>query len=241
MVGVTETAYENGLAQNVLLATNSAVPGQNEFVVRALKTSRPTTDGRPRRRAPRPDRIGEELEERFPGVDMQVSLAYAQNKYGPFGFALGRPRAGEQCLYAWQRIERGERPIELRGRLGLRPAPALRERPHGNRAPAHRLRLHLRRLQPRRRLEPARRAAAALTDPRRDDAPIYPAPPRGTFDDAFPPRAERARARRGRRARRAPAGAGEIEVPGGERAAAGLPDGARAGARAAPETHRRPP
>ena len=27
VVGVTETAYENGLAQNVLLATNSAVPG----------------------------------------------------------------------------------------------------------------------------------------------------------------------------------------------------------------------
>ncbi len=112
VIGVTQTAYENGLEQNVLLATNSAVPGQNEFTVRALKDepadNQTVVLGEERLQ---PERIGEELEERFPGVDMQVSLAYVQNKYGPFGFAIGQPRPGEQCLYAWQRIERGERPI----------------------------------------------------------------------------------------------------------------------------------
>jgi len=226
VVGVTETAYENGLAQNVLLATNSAVPGQNEFAIRALKDE-PTDNqtvvlGEERLR---PDRIGEELEERFPGVDMQVSLAYAQNKYGPFGFAVGRPRAGEQCLYAWQRIERGERPIlsfeggSVSVRLRLcesgRTATELLRTAYGYTFVGYSRAVGW---NPLGEPPPPSPTLGATS------APIYPAPPRGTFDDAFPPRAERARAapRPARPVVRRPAPA-EIEAPAASEPLPGYP------------------
>ena len=204
VIGVTQTAYENGLEQNVLLATNSAVPGQNEFTVRALKDepadNQTVVLGEERLQ---PERIGEELEERFPGVDMQVSLLYVQNKYGPFGFAIGQPRPGEQCLYAWQRIDRGERPIlsyeggsvSVRLRLcetGRTPTELLRTA-YGYTFVGYSRAVGWNPLgEP-----PAPSPALGATS-----TPIYPAPPRGTFDDALPPRVERAeRARAARPAR----------------------------------------
>ena len=171
VIGVTQTAYENGLEQNVLLATNSAVPGQNEFTVRALKDepadNQTVVLGEERLQ---PERIGEELEERFPGVDMQVSLALRAEQVWTV-WLRDRPaaagRAMPLCL-ATHRPGRAADP-ELRGRFGVGAAAALRDRPHADRASAHCLRLHLRRLQPRRRLEPSRRAAAALAGSRSDE------------------------------------------------------------------------
>jgi len=61
------------------------------------------------------DRIQREMEERMPGVDMQTSLVYVQNKFGPFGFATGRSSSSDLCLYAWQQIEPGEPAIFVPG------------------------------------------------------------------------------------------------------------------------------
>ncbi len=55
------------------------------------------------------------MEERVPGVDMRTSLLYVQNKYGPFGFAVGRSAAGDNCLYAWQLIEPKEAALFVPG------------------------------------------------------------------------------------------------------------------------------
>ena len=222
VVGVTETRYENGLAQNVLLATNSTVPGQNEFVVRA-RTDEPTDNATVAigDQPLRPDRIGEELEERFPGVAMQPSLAYAQNKYGPFGFALGTPRTGEQCLYAWQRLDRGDRPlISYQGgsvsiRLRLcergRSATDLLRTAYGFTFVGYSRGVGW---NPLGEPPPPSPALGATS------TPIYPVAPRGTFDDAFPPRAERApvAVRRARPSvpRQAPVEEPEVAPPAGE-------------------------
>src|SRR5690606_7000197 len=40
----------------------------------------------------------------LPGVAMRRSPLYAQNSYGPFGYATGTYGDGDLCLYGWQRI-----------------------------------------------------------------------------------------------------------------------------------------
>jgi hypothetical protein len=113
IAGVTETSYSNAVMQHVVLSTRAATPGQNEFIVRAYRAG-PADENEP---ATLGDRvlssyaIGRELEDRFPGVEMSIGQAYSQNKYGPFGYALGRPGNGDLCLYAWQRIEKTNRSL----------------------------------------------------------------------------------------------------------------------------------
>jgi hypothetical protein len=77
--------------------------------------------------------IRRELVERFPGIHMEVSGLYAQNRYGPFSYAIGRTRGGTTCLYAWQRIANEARVFRLqRGAITWRlricdPATGARE------------------------------------------------------------------------------------------------------------------
>jgi hypothetical protein len=107
IVAVLQRTYQNGISQEIALSTASLTSGQNAFYVSLLNntasnmeipetlTLSPLT----------PDRIEREMEERIPGVAMQTSLVYVQNKFGPFGFATGRSSQGDLCLYAWQQIE----------------------------------------------------------------------------------------------------------------------------------------
>lgn len=41
---------------------------------------------------------------------MEVSPYYAQNAYGPFGYAVGRAASADVCIYGWQRIAPGLSP-----------------------------------------------------------------------------------------------------------------------------------
>ena len=107
VVAVLQRTYQNGISQEIALSTASLTSGQNAFYASLLNNTAgnmelpetlsltPLT----------PDRIEREMEERIPGVEMQTSLVYVQNKFGPFGFATGRSASGDLCLYAWQQIE----------------------------------------------------------------------------------------------------------------------------------------
>ncbi|MGO4388981.1 cellulose biosynthesis protein BcsN [Microvirga sp. 2YAF29] len=118
IVAVLQRNYQNGVTQEIALSTASMTPGQNAFYV-SLSTGRrglseiddvlslPTSITQ--------DRIAGEMEERLPGIEMQTSLVYVQNRYGPFGFATGRSANGDTCLYAWQRIEPNEPAIFIPG------------------------------------------------------------------------------------------------------------------------------
>jgi hypothetical protein len=189
VIGVTQVTYVNAVAQTIVLSTRSSYAGSNQFVVRAFRgepgegETNTLSDTRLA-----PERIGEELEKEFPGVDMRVSLAYTQNKYGPFGFAVGSPGAGDLCLYAWQRLERFQRPllsweggaVVIRLRLcesGATVTQLLRT------AYGYTLALNSRKVgfNP---LEEPPGPPAALGE---TGVPMYPTTPRGTFDDAFPP------------------------------------------------------
>lgn len=107
IVAVLQRRYLNGISQEIALSTAAATPGQNAFYVSLINdlTAQSEADDVLAIRPLTQDRIQVEMEERLPGIDMRTSLVYAQNKYGPFGFATGRSAAGDLCLYAWQRIE----------------------------------------------------------------------------------------------------------------------------------------
>jgi hypothetical protein len=113
IVGVTETSYANALVQTVVLRVRAATPGQNEFVVQAFRAG-PAGEGETAvlgDTSLSPNAISRELEDRFPGIEMGIGQAYTQNKYGPFGYAIGSPGNGDRCVYAWQRIEKTSRSL----------------------------------------------------------------------------------------------------------------------------------
>ncbi|WP_414472227.1 cellulose biosynthesis protein BcsN [Microvirga sp. M2] len=117
IVAVLERRYQNGVSQEIALSTASLTPGQNAVYVSLVSGSTPQSEIEDVLNLPSiaEDRIYEEMEERLPGIEMQTSLVYVQNKYGPFGFATGRSASGDVCLYAWQRIEPNEPAVLVPG------------------------------------------------------------------------------------------------------------------------------
>ncbi|WP_018389687.1 cellulose biosynthesis protein BcsN [Ancylobacter sp. FA202] len=121
VIGVIETRFANALQQEVMLATEAATPGQNAFDVtffgpvegrtgpENLKSDTFLTD----------EAISEEMEQALPGLGMSPSTYFVQNRYGPFGYALGRGQGRDLCMYAWQRIQGQDRVNVLTGDRGV--------------------------------------------------------------------------------------------------------------------------
>lgn len=134
IVAVLQRNYQNGVAQEIALSTASLTPGQNAFYVSLATGSTPQSEIDDVLSLPSlaQDRLEREMDERLPGIEMQTSLVFVQNKYGPFGFATGRSASGDTCLYAWQRIEPNEPAVLVPGgtisiRLRLCDAAATQE------------------------------------------------------------------------------------------------------------------
>ena len=103
---VVETSFANATQQDVLLATSAATPGQNMIRIQVFGPLDPKLAG-PERLRPGylPARnINAEMRELIPGVRMRTSAYFVQNKYGPFGYAVGHAASGDTCFYGWQRI-----------------------------------------------------------------------------------------------------------------------------------------
>lgn len=108
VLSVLENRYTNAYVQELMLETNSSRPGQNSFKVTFVL---PGATGGPGTRDLdvqnlAPDMLHAEIADKFPDMAMQISSLYVQNRYGPFGFAVGRSAIGGNCLYAWQTITR---------------------------------------------------------------------------------------------------------------------------------------
>ncbi|TPN81823.1 cellulose biosynthesis protein BcsN [Mesorhizobium sp. CU2] len=103
---VLERRYANATEQDILLSTSARTPGQNMLRVQMFGPVDASLAGESRLRdgyLPIGD-VGSEMRQLLPGVRMQRSPFYVQNKYGPFGYAVGRSASGDTCLYGWQRI-----------------------------------------------------------------------------------------------------------------------------------------
>ncbi len=100
-MAVVESRAHGVLTQRIVLRGDPGTVGENAIVVRVLIDRGPTDLDGPVG-VPTRGKIAAELEENFPGVDMGFSQAFAHNSLGPFGYAIGHPRAGETCFYGWQ-------------------------------------------------------------------------------------------------------------------------------------------
>jgi len=123
VIAVLQRRYQNGVTQEIALSTASSTMGQNTFYVSLVNDPETISEIDDTLKAPRltQETVQTEMEERLPGLDMRTSLFYAQNKYGPFGFATGRSAMGDVCLYAWQQIEPNEPAILMtKGAISVR-------------------------------------------------------------------------------------------------------------------------
>lgn len=106
LVSVVETEFVNATRQSITLATDARTRGENKIVITRFADS--GGDGNFGEIADvdllQVDLLGE-ARAAWPDAAMEVSPFYAQNAYGPFGYAVGRAPAGDVCLYGWQRIE----------------------------------------------------------------------------------------------------------------------------------------
>jgi hypothetical protein len=106
ITGIIERHYANALQQEIALSTSAHSPGQNMLRVQLFGPVDRKAAGQTELRAGflPPSNIGTEMRQLFPGVRMARSPYYVQNRYGPFGYAVGRSSSGDTCLYAWQRL-----------------------------------------------------------------------------------------------------------------------------------------
>ncbi|QKC70059.1 MULTISPECIES: cellulose biosynthesis protein BcsN [Mesorhizobium] len=106
VTAVLERRFANATQQEILLSTSAHTPGQNMLRVQMFGPVDAAAAGESRlREGYLPlGNIGSEIRQALPGIRMQTSPYYVQNKYGPFGYAAGRSASGDTCLYAWQRI-----------------------------------------------------------------------------------------------------------------------------------------
>ena len=105
VISVIERRYANAIQQNIVLATEAAAPGENFLRVQMFgPVGREAGDTRLTDRPIALAGISSEMRQSFPGIAMQRSALYAQNSFGPFGYAFGRHGSRDLCLYAWQRI-----------------------------------------------------------------------------------------------------------------------------------------
>jgi hypothetical protein len=122
VVGVIERKFKNAVVRETVLATDARISGENVITVSLYGPIAYATadDNLQPEDSIQPEEIAKELTQYLPHVPMQRSSLYAQNKYGPFGFATGVAASGDRCLYAWQKIHRQRGPLAGEGTIGVR-------------------------------------------------------------------------------------------------------------------------
>ena len=133
ILSVIERHYANATRQTIALATDAKTSGQNELRVDILGVkngdvgSETTLNDIPLKE----DELLSEAQEALPSVPLRVSLNFVQNRYGPFGYAVGRSSRGDTCVYAWQRLATPEQKLSL---INSRVAASVRLRLCASRA-----------------------------------------------------------------------------------------------------------
>jgi len=115
MLSVIQTDYANATRQTIALATRGNTPGENQLRVDvfgvkndnvAFDTSLPDL---PLKEA----ELTVEAQDALPDVPLRVSNNFLQNRYGPFGYIVGKTAQRDTCVYAWQRLATPDRKISL--------------------------------------------------------------------------------------------------------------------------------
>jgi hypothetical protein len=115
VLSVIQSDYANATRQTIALVTRGKTPGENQLRVDvfglkndnvALDTSLPDL---PLKEAD----LNAEAQDALPDVPLRVSNNFLQNRYGPFGYIVGKAAQGDTCVYAWQRLATPDLKISL--------------------------------------------------------------------------------------------------------------------------------
>ncbi|WP_180355925.1 cellulose biosynthesis protein BcsN [Aliirhizobium smilacinae] len=106
VVSIIERRFNNAISQDIHLGTDASTPGQNMLKVQLYGTESAYrhADNSLGMSSITEGRISSEMRQSLPRIAMAKSQFYVQNAYGPFGYAFGRGRGSDLCLYAWQQI-----------------------------------------------------------------------------------------------------------------------------------------
>ena len=109
IIEVSETRFSDGVSQQIVLAGDRSAHGANRIDVafRLQAENDVVSENKVPMSRPSETGIAREMEQLFPGMEMQTVPVLLQNAYGPYGLAAGRRGNGERCIYAWQWIEDG--------------------------------------------------------------------------------------------------------------------------------------
>ncbi|MBZ9937481.1 cellulose biosynthesis protein BcsN [Mesorhizobium sp. BR1-1-16] len=120
VLGVVQRTYSNATTQEITLENRARNSGENKLTITMFGPVVQVTA--PENKLNNDPlallNVSREFGWFFPGVKMQVSNYYTQNRYGSFGYATGRSTTGDTCLYAWQRIRQPDLDSTLISRQG---------------------------------------------------------------------------------------------------------------------------
>jgi Cellulose biosynthesis protein BcsN len=114
-LSIVQRDYQNAARQTIVLATQGKTPGENSLRVDVVGVSNSDIN----REAKLPDvslkeaDLVTEAQQALPDVPLRTSLSFVQNRYGPFGYAIGKSSQGDECIYAWQRLATPDRELSL--------------------------------------------------------------------------------------------------------------------------------
>ncbi|WP_139108297.1 MULTISPECIES: cellulose biosynthesis protein BcsN [unclassified Ensifer] len=110
VLNVVERRRTNAIEQDIYLYTSAATPGQNVLQAKFFgpmdaKFDQQKSSGYA---GIQDNRMMAEARRALPGVSLALNPYFLQNNYGPFGYAFGRGRANDACIFAWQQIRQQE-------------------------------------------------------------------------------------------------------------------------------------
>lgn len=112
IVAVIEERQGRSATQQVLLASDSRTPGEDGFHVQIAARSGD--------RISTPHNVNASMRAALPGTRMVTSPYLTQNRYGPFGYAIGRRGGSDLCLYGWQTIQSQSTLFANQGKVDVR-------------------------------------------------------------------------------------------------------------------------
>jgi hypothetical protein len=114
-LSVIESPYANATRQTIALTTHGKTPGENQLRIDVFGLTNPNVapdSALPDRPLNEADLMSE-AQDTLPDVPLRISANYMQNRYGPFGYAVGKSARGDTCVYAWQRLETPEQKLTI--------------------------------------------------------------------------------------------------------------------------------
>lgn len=102
VISVLQSRIAGVLSQRIVLQGDAGTDGENAIEINVDQNDRRPGDVDGPVARPTQSMIVNELDAKFPNIDMRLSQTWNRNSFGPFGYAIGHASRRLTCIYAWQ-------------------------------------------------------------------------------------------------------------------------------------------